>query len=132
MSLASIGQSMICLQCGESLRRDREFCARCGSPVTNCHVLRHPIRVSNRAKLVVRAGVFGIGLISFFCGLILSYGGWLDPQAMDIIQIWLSRVSGPALIIQGLVYCYSPFRRPAAKLAAVIPFPSDRARSVSR
>lgn len=144
MRLSVVNNSpVVCPQCGERWgeERAREFCRRCGSPALfagvdplGTSVLRSSIRVNAQAKLVVKAGVFGIGLMSFFCGLLLCYGGWVDPQTMDIIQVWIARVSGPVLVIQGLFYARVPFRRGPvyARPAQVLSFPDRKSLRLNR
>ena len=123
----------MCSHCGEHWASSaaREFCPRCGSPVLNhsfnpftARLLGRPERLNARTKFVVRAGVLCIGLVSALCGVLLCYGGWFDPQNMDIIQVWISRLGGPALLAQGAIYSWLPFRNP--RLAEVIPLNSAR------
>jgi hypothetical protein len=133
MRLMSLSRVMICPQCGDDwadARRRLEYCPRCGSPVagmgydplrTQLHTGRL-VRVNRGAKLVVRSGVIGIGLVCLLTGTLLFHAGWLSPDAnMDVVQLWISRFSGPLLLFQGLAYTFLPFRRPEA--AKVIPFP---------
>ncbi|MEW6056472.1 MAG: hypothetical protein AB1540_07640 [Bdellovibrionota bacterium] len=134
-------QVSACPQCGEdwsvlqkTYSQDCEFCPRCGSPVSDCSIdpfrTRNPFtkasatQVNRRAKFVVRAGVFGLGTVGLVTGSVLCYGGWVDPGEMDLVQVWISRVGGPFLLLQGLVYVWLPFRQPVA--AQVIPLQSRR------
>jgi hypothetical protein len=132
MKLAALPQPSFCPQCGDDWSEARrEFCRRCGSPATGFSYdplhLRFqaatPSSIDLRAKSVLRYGILGLGMVSILSGLLLSYGGWIsqiqDP-GFDVVQLWISRISGPMLVIQGLFYIWSPFRRPAA--AKVIAF----------
>lgn len=119
----------ICPQCGENRQSGFEFCPRCGSPAVrqsydplqSTHFFGTGIHVNRHAKWVVRLGIFGIGSVSLLTGILLFYGGWVSPDNMDVVQIWISRFGGPILLAQGLVYGWLPFRKPAA--AKVIAFP---------
>lgn len=139
MNLANISKPTACPQCGEdwSKRAVFEFCPRCGSPVARFSFdpLRTTIfggltRVNIRAKLIVRSGVFGLGMLMVLTGMILVYGGWLSSSGMDSIQLWISRFSGPVLLVQGFIYAWLPFRK--AAMAKIIAFPIDRARRLQR
>ena len=138
-AIRSLDCPPFCPQCGDDWARIREmsrlpeFCPRCGSPVTgvNFDPLRARVygvvRVNRRTKLVVRSGILGVGVISLIMGALLSYSGWISTENLDLIQLWVSRVSGPVLIIQGLFYGWIPFRRPVA--APVISLDRSRMRS---
>jgi hypothetical protein len=133
MTLASVPKPAICPQCGENWPPRRlEYCPRCGSPAAGCYgygfdplrarVFGGPPLVNARAKLVVRSGVFGMGLLCMLTGLSLLYGGWLSPQGLDPVQLWVSRIAGPLLLLQGIAHARLPFRRPAG--ARVLAFPA--------
>lgn len=80
--------------------------------------------LDRHARLVVRAGVLGMGLVGLLTGVSLVYGGWLDTQApvqLDLVQLWVSRIGGPILLAQGAYYSWVPFRKPAL-LAKVLRF----------
>jgi hypothetical protein len=129
-SVVGSAKLTICPQCGESFGPlNREFCRRCGSPALRLGINYDPfkvlpatraIRVDRRTKLIVRSGIFGIGIVSFLTGLLLCYGGWADPQGMDLIQLWISRLGGPVLLLQGILYLWLPFRKRPVRLAPVI------------
>ncbi|MBI3556209.1 MAG: hypothetical protein HY074_08095 [Deltaproteobacteria bacterium] len=51
-------------------------------------------------------------MIGFLTGLLLCYGGWISPSNLDVVQLWVSRLGGPLLLLQGVVYSWLPFRRP--------------------
>lgn len=135
MNLLREARPSMCAHCGEHWSAEsaanREFCPRCGGPVF--HAQFDPFkarffgcshRLNTRTKLVVRAGIVVIGLVSALCGFLLCYGGWFDPQNMDIVQVWISRLGGPALLAQGVIYSWLPFRNP--RMAEVISINSAR------
>lgn len=142
MRLALVAHDLtMCPQCGEDWLasaglnaprpRRLEFCPRCGSPAGGGYdPLRAPIysrrsmRINVRAKLVVRLGVFGMGVIGLLTGLLLCYGGWLGSSELDAVQLWVSRVGGPLLLAQGLVYSWLPFRKAVG--ATILPFTPRR------
>lgn len=139
MSLAIVPNLTICPQCGEDWVRSRgvarrlEFCPRCGSPVATqgFDPLRAPVysngfmRINKRAKLVIRMGVLGIGVVGLLTGALLCYGGWLSSGGLDAVQLWVSRVGGPLLIAQGIFYSWLPFRRVTMN-ATILPFTPRR------
>ena len=129
MSLALINEKcLVCSQCGDILQNNLQakFCKRCGSPVAAnffdpIKQIRSSTPVDARAKLIVRSGILGIGIVSILSGILLFYAGWLcsTEVEMDIIQLWISRLAAPMLVAQGIFYTWSPFRRPpAAKVIA--------------
>lgn len=76
--------------------------------------------VDARAKLVIRIGVAGTGLIVMLSGALLLFP---SPES----QLWLSWVLGPVLLVYGALQTLAPFRR--AKAAEVIRLDDFRKRA---
>lgn len=142
MSLALLTPNQnICPQCGENwgnpVSSRLEFCPRCGSPVSidRYDPLRTQIlgkglgHINKSTKLIVKSGVWIIGAVGLLTGLIMFYGGWFGSSlaGIDPVQLWVSRIGGPALLIQGLFYVWIPFRRP--KSAVLLKFPRSERKS---
>lgn len=125
MAISKRSEITVCPQCGEDWstllgesRGGFESCPRCGSsvgregfdPLKPQKPNVSAMRISRQSRMIVRLGVWGIALVSLLGGGIFIYAGWINSLGLDLFQLWVSRVGGVLLIIQGLFYVYLPFR----------------------